>query len=82
MLKLIGNFIRLSTIEVLCEASVLSEKAGLSQETLQKFTEALIPGPATAQLKMLQSGDYYKLSKVKKTGVQACPLLIEKNGKL
>ncbi|KND89096.1 putative oxidoreductase GLYR1 [Tolypocladium ophioglossoides CBS 100239] len=61
LLKLIGNFIRFSTIEVLCEASVLSEKVGLSQETLSKFVELLIPGPAAGQLKMLDSGAYHKV---------------------
>lgn len=64
LLKLIGNFIRFSTIEVLCEASVLSEKVGLSQETLSKFVELLIPGPAAGQLKMLNSGAYHKVENV------------------
>ncbi|KAJ6441529.1 6-phosphogluconate dehydrogenase family protein [Purpureocillium lavendulum] len=60
LLKLIGNFIRFSTIEVLCEASVLSEKLGMGQETLCKFVEALIPGPAAGQLRMLNSGSYHR----------------------
>ncbi|GJN78263.1 hypothetical protein PLIIFM63780_001756 [Purpureocillium lilacinum] len=63
LLKLIGNFIRFSTIEVLCEASVLSEKLGMGQETLSKFVEALIPGPAAGQLRMLNSGSYHSEKK-------------------
>ncbi|OAQ90500.1 6-phosphogluconate dehydrogenase family protein [Purpureocillium lilacinum] len=63
LLKLIGNFIRFSTIEVLCEASVLSEKLGMGQETLSKFVETLIPGPAAGQLRMLNSGSYHSEKK-------------------
>ncbi|UNI16485.1 hypothetical protein JDV02_002916 [Purpureocillium takamizusanense] len=63
LLKLIGNFIRFSTIEVLCEASVLTEKLGMGQETLSKFVEALIPGPAAGQLRMLNSGSYHREKK-------------------
>lgn len=64
LLKLIGNFIRFSTIEVLCEASVLAEKAGLPPDALIKFAETCIPGHAAAQLRNLQSGDYHKVTKV------------------
>ncbi|KAJ3493101.1 hypothetical protein NLG97_g4954 [Lecanicillium saksenae] len=58
LLKLVGNFVRFSAIEVLSEASVLSEKAGLPKETLEQFVAAMIPGPSAAQLAMLHSGAY------------------------
>ncbi|OAR03072.1 hypothetical protein LLEC1_05278 [Akanthomyces lecanii] len=62
MLKLVGNFVRFSAIEVLCEASVLSEKIGLPKETLAKFVGAMIPGPSAGQLAMLHSGAYSDLT--------------------
>ncbi|KAJ4150727.1 hypothetical protein LMH87_011464 [Akanthomyces muscarius] len=62
MLKLVGNFVRFSAIEVLCEASVLSEKIGLPKETLAKFVGAMISGPSAGQLAMLHSGAYSDLT--------------------
>ncbi|XWW93065.1 hypothetical protein V2A60_000993 [Cordyceps javanica] len=62
MLKLVGNFVRFSAIEVLCEASVLSEKIGLPEETLAKFVEAMIPGPSAGQLATLHAGEYNNLA--------------------
>lgn len=64
MLKLVGNFVRFSAIEVLCEASVLSEKIGLSKEALANFVETMLPGPSAGQLAMLDSRAYTDLSTV------------------
>ncbi|KAJ6783853.1 hypothetical protein PWT90_05481 [Aphanocladium album] len=62
LLKLVGNFVRFSAIEVLSEACVLSEKAGLPHETLGKFVGAMLPGPSASQLAMLHSGAYSDLT--------------------
>ncbi len=67
MLKLVGNFVRFSAIEVLCEASILSEKIGLPKETLAKFVGAMIPGPSAGQLAMLHAGAYRDLTTVRCT---------------
>lgn len=67
MLKLVGNFVRFSAIEVLCEATVFSEKVGLPKETLAQFVSAMIPGPSAGQLAMLHSGAYSDLTTVRQT---------------
>ncbi|ATY63538.1 6-phosphogluconate dehydrogenase family [Cordyceps militaris] len=78
MLKLVGNFVRFSAIEVLCEASVLSEKIGLPKETLAKFVGALIPGPSAGQLAMLHAGAYSDLT----TNIAPISMALKENGYL
>ncbi|KAI9824080.1 MAG: hypothetical protein M1832_002148 [Thelocarpon impressellum] len=60
LLKVIGNTFVLSMIEALSEGHVVAEKSGLGVETLQKFVQALFPGPYTAYSERLRSGDYHK----------------------
>lgn len=60
LLKVIGNTFVLNIAETLAEGHVLAEKTGLGTENLQKFIEALFPGPYTAYSTRMLSGDYYK----------------------
>ncbi|OAA64964.1 6-phosphogluconate dehydrogenase family protein [Cordyceps fumosorosea ARSEF 2679] len=78
MLKLVGNFVRFSAIEVLCEATVLSEKIGLPKETLARFVEAMTPGPSAGQLAMLHSGAYSDLT----TSIAPISMALKENGYL
>ncbi|PHH91796.1 hypothetical protein CDD83_10292 [Cordyceps sp. RAO-2017] len=57
-LKLIGNFMRLSMIEVLCEGSAAAEKLGLPHDTLQEFAGLFFSASQAGQLKQLRSGAY------------------------
>jgi 3-hydroxyisobutyrate dehydrogenase-like beta-hydroxyacid dehydrogenase len=59
-LKLIGNTMILNMVESLSEANVLAEKSGLGSDYLNKFVEIMFPGPYTAYLGRMMSGDYYK----------------------
>jgi 3-hydroxyisobutyrate dehydrogenase-like beta-hydroxyacid dehydrogenase len=59
-LKIIGNTMILNMVESLSEANVLAEKSGLGSEYLSKFVEIMFPGPYTAYLGRMMSGDYYK----------------------
>ncbi|CEJ90695.1 hypothetical protein VHEMI06459 [[Torrubiella] hemipterigena] len=66
ILKLIGNYIRLSAIRSLCEGLALSEVLGLAPQTLASFTETMNTSPTPQQIQMLLSGEYYKGTKVSK----------------
>jgi 3-hydroxyisobutyrate dehydrogenase-like beta-hydroxyacid dehydrogenase len=59
-LKLIGNTMILNMAESLSEANVLAEKSGLGSDNLNKFVEAMFPGPYTSYLGRMMSGDYHK----------------------
>ncbi len=59
-LKIIGNTMILNMVESLAEANVLAEKSGLGSDNLNKFVEIMFPGPYTAYLGRMMSGDYYK----------------------
>jgi 3-hydroxyisobutyrate dehydrogenase-like beta-hydroxyacid dehydrogenase len=59
-LKIIGNTMILNMVESLSEANVLAEKSGLGSDYLNKFVEIMFPGPYTAYLGRMMSGDYYK----------------------
>lgn len=65
LLKLVGNYFRFASIEVLCETSVLSEKIGLPKETLAQFVKTVLPGPTVGQLALLHSGAYSDLTTVR-----------------
>lgn len=57
-LKIIGNTFILQMVETLAEGQVLAEKSGLGVDNLQKFLEAMFPGPQLAYSKRMSSGDY------------------------
>jgi len=59
-LKIVGNTMILNMVESLSEATVLAETSGLGSENLQKYVEIMFPGPYTAYLGRMISGDYYK----------------------
>ncbi|KAI9800849.1 MAG: hypothetical protein M1825_003632 [Sarcosagium campestre] len=59
LLKIIGNTFVLSMVESLAQGHTLAEKAGLGNQNLHEFIEALFPGPFTAYSNRLMSGDYY-----------------------
>jgi 3-hydroxyisobutyrate dehydrogenase-like beta-hydroxyacid dehydrogenase len=59
-LKIIGNTMILNMVESLSEANVLAETSGLGSENLNKFVEIMFPGPYTAYLGRMISGDYHK----------------------
>lgn len=59
-LKIIGNTMILNMVESLSEANALAEKSGLGSDYLKKFVEIMFPGPYTAYLGRMMSGDYYK----------------------
>jgi 3-hydroxyisobutyrate dehydrogenase-like beta-hydroxyacid dehydrogenase len=59
-LKIIGNTMILNMVESLSEANVLAEKSGLGSENLNKYVEIMFPGPYTAYLGRMISGDYHK----------------------
>ncbi len=48
----------------------------MGQETLSKFVEALIPGPAAGQLRMLNSGSYHSEKKVSPPAAQTVSLVL------
>jgi 3-hydroxyisobutyrate dehydrogenase-like beta-hydroxyacid dehydrogenase len=58
-LKIIGNTMILNMVESLSEANVLAETSGLGSENLNKFVEIMFPGPYTAYLGRMMSGDYH-----------------------
>jgi 3-hydroxyisobutyrate dehydrogenase-like beta-hydroxyacid dehydrogenase len=59
-LKIIGNTMILNMVESLSEANVLAETSGLGSENLNKFVEIMFPGPYTAYLGRMMSGDYHR----------------------
>lgn len=59
-LKIIGNTMILNMVESLSEANVLAETSGLGSDNLHKYVEIMFPGPYTAYLERMISGDYYK----------------------
>jgi 3-hydroxyisobutyrate dehydrogenase-like beta-hydroxyacid dehydrogenase len=59
ILKIIGNTMILNMVESLSEANVLAETSGLGSENLNKFVEIMFPGPYTAYLGRMMSGDYH-----------------------
>ena len=59
-LKIIGNTMILNMVESLSEANVLAETSGLGSGNLNKFVEIMFPGPYTAYLGRMISGDYHK----------------------
>ena len=52
-------------IETVAEGLVLAEKSDLGTTNLQKFIEAIFPGPFTLYSQRMISGDYYKRDEVR-----------------
>lgn len=58
-LKVVGNIFIVNMIETLSEGHVLAEKTGLGVENLQKFIQAIFPGPFMLYSKRMSTGDYF-----------------------
>ena len=52
-------------IETVAEGLVLAEKSGLGNKNLQKFIEAIFPGPYTLYSQRMITGDYYNRDEVR-----------------
>jgi len=65
LLKVIGNVFILNMIETVAEGHVLAEKTGLGHGNLQKFINAIFPGPFSLYSKRMVTGDYYDREEVK-----------------
>lgn len=52
-------------IETVAEGLVLSEKSGLGTHNLQKFIEAIFPGPYSLYAHRMVTGDYYNRDEVR-----------------
>ena len=61
-LKIIGNTFILNMVNQLAEGHVLAETTGMGSNNLQKFIEAIFPGPYSAYSQRMMSGDYYTRS--------------------
>lgn len=59
-LKVLGNTFILNMVEQLAEAHVVAEKSGLGTDAIQKFVDAIFPGPYAAYSTRMRTGDYYK----------------------
>ena len=51
-------------IETVGEGLVLAEKSGLGNENLQKFIQAVFPGPHALYSQRMITGDYYDREEV------------------
>lgn len=58
-LKIIGNTFILHMIEALSEGFTLAEKTNVGVDNLNKFIEAMFPGPYVAYSKRMRTGDYW-----------------------
>lgn len=78
LLKLIGNYVRLSAIRSLCEGIALSEKVGLPPQVFADFTNGMSIAPTALQTQMLVNGEYHRQEKVCYPPIHSDIMLITK----
>ena len=60
LLKMIGNVMIMSTMEMVAEVNVFAEKTGLGATHAQKLVEAFPKAASVLYSKRMNNGDYYQ----------------------
>ena len=60
LLKMIGNVMIMSTMEMVAEVHVFAEKTGLGATNAQKLVEAFPKAASVLYSKRMNNGDYYQ----------------------